>query len=116
LKTNESETSPTFRWIYWLKVKFRSAKIKFYISRILSNIKIMKTITVREMKAHWAEVEAQVRDGESFEVINRGRPTVHITPAKPRKILKWEDHLATAITGTGPSSEETVRADRDGRW
>ena len=76
----------------------------------------MKTITVREMKAHWAEVESQVRDGESFEVINRGRPTVHIISAKPRKILKWDGHLATAAPSKGRTAEETVRADRDGRW
>ncbi len=76
----------------------------------------MKTITVREMKARWAEVEAQVREGETFEVLNRGRPAALIVPVSPRKILKWEDHLATAIPGKGKSAEETVRADRDERW
>lgn len=68
------------------------------------------------MKAHWAEIEAKVRDGETFEVLNRGRPTARISPAKPREILKWEDHLATAAKGEGLSAEELVRADRDGRW
>ena len=76
----------------------------------------VKTITVREMKARWAEVEAQVRNGETFEVINRGRPTVRIVPAVPRRILAWEDHLATAIPSSGHSAEETVAADREGRW
>ena len=76
----------------------------------------MKTITVREMKARWAEVEAQVREGETFEVLNRGRPAARIVPAIPRKVLRWEDHLATAIPATGRSAEETVRADRDHRW
>lgn len=76
----------------------------------------MKTITVREMKARWAEVEAQVRDGETFEVINRGRPTVRIIPAAPRRILVWEDHLATAIPASGRNAGETVAADREGRW
>lgn len=77
----------------------------------------MKTISVREMKANWSEVEAQVRDGELFEVVNRGRPTVRIGPATQRKVLKWDDHAATAIPGTsGKLAEETVRADRDGRW
>jgi prevent-host-death family protein len=47
----------------------------------------MKTITVREMKARWSEVEAQVRNGETFEVVNRGRPTVRIVPTAPR--LCW---------------------------
>jgi len=76
----------------------------------------MKTITVREMKAHWAEVEAQVRNGETFEVINRGKPTVHILPAKPRSVLAWDDHLATAAKGKGKLAEAGIREDRDGRW
>ncbi|MDP3851644.1 MAG: hypothetical protein Q8Q59_14150 [Luteolibacter sp.] len=76
----------------------------------------MKTITVREMKAHWAEVESQVRNGETFEVVNRGRPTVHIVHATPRRILVWDDHLATAIPASGRSAEETISADREGRW
>lgn len=76
----------------------------------------MKTITVREMKAHWSEVETQVRNGETFEVINRGRPTVRIVSATPRRILVWDDHLATAIPASGRSAEETVATDREGRW
>jgi antitoxin (DNA-binding transcriptional repressor) of toxin-antitoxin stability system len=80
------------------------------------NTQAMKIITVREMKAHWSEVEAQVRDGETFEVINRGRPTVRIVQATPRRILVWEDHLATAIPACGRSAEETIAADREGRW
>lgn len=76
----------------------------------------MKTISVREMKARWAEVEAQVRDGETFEVINRGRPTVRIVPAEPRRILAWENHLDTAIPAAGRSAEETVATDREDRW
>lgn len=74
----------------------------------------VKTITVGEMKARWAEVEAQVLAGETFEVINRGRPTVRIVPAGPRRILAWEDHLMTAIPIPGRSAEETVAEDREG--
>jgi antitoxin (DNA-binding transcriptional repressor) of toxin-antitoxin stability system len=76
----------------------------------------MKTITVREMKAHWAQVELQVQAGEVFDVLNRGRPTVRIVPARRRQVLKWDDHLATAVKSAGKSAEETVRADREGRW
>ena len=76
----------------------------------------MKTITVREMKAHWSEVETQVRNGESFVVLNRGKPTVRIVPTAPRRVLTWDDHLATAIPAAGRSAEETVAADREGRW
>jgi prevent-host-death family protein len=76
----------------------------------------MKIISVREMKAHWTEVEAQVRNGETFEVVNRGKPTVRIVPATPRRVLVWDDHLATAIAASGHSAQETVAADREGRW
>ena len=76
----------------------------------------MKTISVREMKAHWAEVERQVNNGETFEVLNRGRPAARIVPASPRRLLSWDDHLAEAVPNKGKSAEETVRADREGRW
>jgi len=68
------------------------------------------------MKAHWAEVERQVRNGETFEVLNRGRPSVRIVAADPRPVLVWDDHLATAIPSQGRSGEETVKEARDGRW
>jgi prevent-host-death family protein len=76
----------------------------------------MKTISVREMKAHWSEIEAQVSHGETFEVVNRGRPTVRIIPAKPRQILVWDNHMDTAIPANGKSAQETISADREGRW
>ncbi|MBN1673611.1 MAG: type II toxin-antitoxin system prevent-host-death family antitoxin [Kiritimatiellae bacterium] len=76
----------------------------------------MKTISVREMKAHWAEVERQVRDGETFEVLNRGKPTVRIVPARPRRVPIWDRHMATALKVSGKTGEETVKADREGRW
>ncbi|MFN0127515.1 MAG: type II toxin-antitoxin system Phd/YefM family antitoxin [Verrucomicrobiales bacterium] len=76
----------------------------------------MKTISVREMKARWAEVEAQVRAGEIFEVVNRGRPTVRIVAAGPRRVGLWEDHLATALQPAGRAAEEVVAVDRGGRW
>ncbi len=78
----------------------------------------MKTISVREMKAHWALVEAQVRAGETFEVVNRGRPTVRIIPASPRPVLKWDDHLATALPPHPGSrtAQELIDQDRGGRW
>ena len=68
------------------------------------------------MTPQGSEIEAQVHNGETFEVNSRGNPTMQITPATPCRILVWEDHLATAIPSTGHSVEETVAADREGRW
>lgn len=76
----------------------------------------MKTISVREMKAHWATVERQVRDGDTFEVLNRGRPAALIVPARPRRVLQWDDHLASASPVNGKTGEDTVTTDREGRW
>ena len=76
----------------------------------------MKVVTVREMKANWAEIERQVAKGETFEVQNRGKPSVRIIPAIPRKVLKWDDHLATALPSRGKTGSETVNLDREGRW
>jgi antitoxin (DNA-binding transcriptional repressor) of toxin-antitoxin stability system len=76
----------------------------------------MKTISVREMKANWAQVEKAIANGEEIEVLNRGTPTVRLIPPTGRKRLIWDDHLATAAPGKGHTAEETVAADREGRW
>lgn len=76
----------------------------------------VKRISIREMKASWSEVERQVRNGETFEVLNRGRPAAMIVPPRPERVAVWDDHLATAIAGTGHTVEEAVREDRQGRW
>ena len=76
----------------------------------------MKTVSVREMKAQWAEIEEQVARGETFEVLNRGKPVVRIVSATPRQVVKWEDHLTTAIPAKGMTCQEAVDADREGRW
>lgn len=75
----------------------------------------MKTISIRELKAHWPEVERQIAEGETFEVLNRGRPAAMIVPPRARRVLLWDDHLASAAEGSGMASQEVVRADRDGR-
>ena len=69
----------------------------------------MKTITVREMKANWARIEAEVRAGEVFEVLNRGRVAAHIVPPKPRPVLRWPDHLVTALPNVGRKGSDIVR-------
>jgi antitoxin (DNA-binding transcriptional repressor) of toxin-antitoxin stability system len=76
----------------------------------------MKVVSVREMKANWAEIERQVAQGETFEVLNRGKPSVRIISALPKKILKWDDHLVTAAHSSGKTGAETVNLDREGRW
>ena len=76
----------------------------------------MKTVSVREMKAHWADIERQLQEGETFEVLNRGKPAALIVPPHPRKVAIWDDHLKTAVPSKGHTAEETVSQDREGRW
>lgn len=76
----------------------------------------MKTMSVREMKAHWSQVEELVANGEIIEVSNRGKPRVRLVPAGGLSRVIWDDHLATAITNKGASAMETVTRDREGRW
>jgi antitoxin (DNA-binding transcriptional repressor) of toxin-antitoxin stability system len=76
----------------------------------------MKSISVRDLKAHWAQVEEQLRNGETFEVLNRGKPAALIVPPRPRPVAVWDNHLETAAPGRGKRSEEVVEFDREGRW
>jgi prevent-host-death family protein len=76
----------------------------------------MKKVSVREMKANWAEIERQVQQGETFEVLSRGKPSVRIVPATPHPILKWDDHLSTALRTEGRSGSDAVDHNRGGRW
>jgi len=76
----------------------------------------MKTISIRELKAKWAAVEKRVQAGEEIEVCNRGKPVVRLVPVGPRVLSEWEDHLDTALPAKGRSVEQTVAADREGRW
>jgi prevent-host-death family protein len=76
----------------------------------------METITVRELKSHWAEIERRTREGESFLILNRGRPAARLLPVAPRPVLQWDDHLKTAADGRGLKSQEIVNTDREGRW
>jgi len=75
----------------------------------------VKTITVKELKANWAQIEAQVKAGETFEVLNRGRVAAHIVPARPRQVLRWPDHLITAHRNAGRKGSDIVREQREGR-
>lgn len=76
----------------------------------------MKTVSVREMRANWAEIERQIAQGETFEVLNRGKPSVRLVAAHPGKILNWSSHLDKAITSEGDSGTDTVLEERKGRW
>ena len=76
----------------------------------------MKSVSVREMKAHWSAIEASVLNGNTIEVTNRGRTTVRLEPPQPRKVVVWDDHLDTAIVCKGKSASDTILESRGSRW
>jgi antitoxin (DNA-binding transcriptional repressor) of toxin-antitoxin stability system len=88
----------------------------FYTLSLVVDIGSMKTISVREMKAHWSRVEELVANGEVIEVLNRGKPRVRLVPAGGMQRVVWDDHLATAVPNKGATVEETVARDRGRRW
>lgn len=59
---------------------------------------VMKTISVRDMKAQGAEIERQVLEGETFEVLNRGRPAAMIVPPRPTPPLFFAFPHQKALT------------------
>ena len=73
----------------------------------------MKRITVKDLKANWARIEAQVKAGEIFEVLNRGKVAAHVVPPTPRQVLRWPDHMATAYHNTGQMGSEIVKEHRE---
>lgn len=68
----------------------------------------MKTVSVRELKAQWAKIERQVKAGETFEVLNRGKVAAHIVPAPPRPVLEWPDFKGAAWKNEGRSMSDIV--------
>jgi antitoxin (DNA-binding transcriptional repressor) of toxin-antitoxin stability system len=76
----------------------------------------MKSISVREMKAHWSAIEASIMNGNTIEVTNRGKTTARLEPPRPKKVTLWDDHLETAIECKGKSGSDTILESRGSRW
>ena len=60
-------------------------------------------------------MEFRIQRG-AFGGMNRGRPSARVLPAGPREVLRWDDHLKTAVQSAGRTAEKIVREDRDSRW
>lgn len=52
---------------------------------------------------------------EEERLVNPGEIILRVGPAEPRKVLTWDDHLATAAPGRGKTAADTVLEDREGR-
>jgi len=79
-----------------------------------------ETISVRAAKAHLSALLGLVEKGREIVITSGGRPKARLSPMKVQKVRKVFPgslaHLATMPAWTGgPTAEEIIRADRDGR-
>jgi len=79
-----------------------------------------ETISVRAAKAHLSALLCLVEKGREIVITSGGKPKAKLSPMKVQKVRKVFPgslaHLATMPAWTGgPTAEEIVRADRDGR-
>ena len=45
----------------------------------------MKTATVRDLRYHFTEIEARLREGEQIEVRKRNRVIARLVPVRPKR-------------------------------
>lgn len=79
-----------------------------------------ETISVRAAKAHLSALLGLVEKGREIVITSSGKPKARLTPMevhKARKVFPGSrEHLATMPPWQGgPTAEELIRADRDGR-
>jgi prevent-host-death family protein len=78
-----------------------------------------RVVTVRDAKAHLSALLEWVAGGHELTITSDGQPKaklVSASPAKPRRVFQgMGDYLMKQPIHGGPSAEEIVRADRDGR-
>jgi len=77
-------------------------------------------VTVRQVKAHLSALLDWVARGQSLTITSDGRPKARLVAAgaeKRRKVFQGaEAHLARMPKWSGgPTAEEIIRKDRDGR-
>jgi prevent-host-death family protein len=78
-----------------------------------------RIVTVRDAKAHLSALLEWVSAGHELTITSDGQPKarlVSIASSKPRKVFQcMGDYLMKQPIHGGPSAEEIIRADRDGR-
>ena len=78
-----------------------------------------RIVSVRDAKAHLSALLEWVSAGHELTITSDGQPKaklVSATAAKPRKVFTgMGDYLMKQPIHGGPSAEEVVREDRDGR-
>ena len=78
-----------------------------------------RIVTVRDAKAHLSALLEWVAAGHELTITSDGQPKARLIKAeaaKPRKVFQgMGDYLMKQPIHGGPSAEEIIREDRDGR-
>ena len=78
-----------------------------------------RVVTVRDAKAHLSALLEWVSSGHELTITSDGQPKARLVKAdsaKPRKVFQgMGDYLMKQPIHGGPSAEEIIREDRDGR-
>lgn len=73
-----------------------------------------KTATVADLRNHFRRVSAWVENGESVEIIKRGRRFARLVPVAPRKLVKVDfARQLRAVWGQKVFSDAEVQAMRE---
>ncbi|WP_337063442.1 type II toxin-antitoxin system Phd/YefM family antitoxin [Kineococcus sp. G2] len=78
----------------------------------------MKTVPVRDVRNHYAQIMREVQDGETFTVTSEGRPIATIspyTPPQPTGPQTWVPvgQVIGALSHLRPGLADRLRADLD---
>ena len=93
-------------------------------SSVLREVSVLpgigEAISVRSAKAHLSALLSLVESGREITITSDGKPKAKLMPittARARKVFPGSrEHLATMPKWDGgPTAEEIIRADRDGR-
>jgi antitoxin (DNA-binding transcriptional repressor) of toxin-antitoxin stability system len=76
----------------------------------------MKTATVADLRNHFRRLSSWIENGESIQIVKRGKPFAHLVPppgAKPNPVKVDFAARRKAIWGARVFSAAQVRAMRD---
>jgi antitoxin (DNA-binding transcriptional repressor) of toxin-antitoxin stability system len=79
----------------------------------------MRTATVADLRNHFRRVSAWIENGESVEIIKRGRAFARLVPTVDSKLMPMKVDFAArrqAIWGSRVFSAEEVKAMRDAEF
>jgi prevent-host-death family protein len=101
-----------------IRVQSESAE-KPMVLRDTADVALGSVVTVRDAKSHLSSLLDWVARGREVTITSDGRPKARLVPVsteKPRPVFAgMGDFLTRQPIHGGPTAEEVIREDRDGR-